>query len=91
MAKDTKYHIGDKVLVRENDKSPYGRVDKMDEFNGVECTISSVHWNYNNTICSYRLLEDAGHWTWHDTDFESKDIDLPEFTANATGLHSLFN
>lgn len=91
MARDTKYHVGDKVLVRENDKSPYGRVADMDKLNGKECTISAVHWNYNYTTCSYKLREDSSHWTWHDTDFESTVIDLPEFAANAAGIHNLFN
>lgn len=91
MANDSRYHVGDKVIIRENDKSPYGRTDQMDKLNGMECTIESVNWNFNRTRCSYRLREDPGGWTWHDTDFESTVIDLPEFTVDTAGLPSLFS
>lgn len=91
MKLDSRYHVGDKVVVIENDCSPFGRVEQMDKLNGMECTIESVHWNFNNTLCSYKLREDPGRWTWHDTDFESTVIDLPEFTVDTAGLPSLFS
>lgn len=91
MEMDSRYHVGDKVIVVENDDSPFGRVEQMDKLNGMECTIESVGWNYNRTLCSYKLREDPDGWTWHDTDFESTVIDLPEFTVDTAGLPSLFS
>lgn len=91
MELDSKYHVGDKVLIGDVHKCAFGWNEDMEGYSGEICTIERVTWSRDHNVYRYEIDLDDRNWMWDDSCFESEMPDLPEFTANTSGLTGLFS
>lgn len=87
---DSKYHVGDRVVVKSVGDCIYGSNGQMESLVGSIVTIRRVSWEMDEDIYSYRIQEDDG-WTWDDSCFEAPVQELPMPDISGTDVLSLFS
>lgn len=91
MKMDSRYHVGDRVVVNNVKHCAFGSNEVMEGFYGCLVTIRSVYWNSSKKVYRYGLVEDRDDWAWDDSCFEADVIELPEFDASETNILDLFS
>ena len=91
MEMDSRYHVGDRVVVNNVKHCVFGWNEFMEKFHGCLVTIRSVSWNNSKKVYRYGLKEDDDDWAWDDSCFVSEIPDLPDFAVDTAGLSSLFS
>ena len=90
--KDSRFHVGDKVLIVAVENCAFGYNEYMEELIGSKTEIKRVYWNDAYDCYEYKIHDDLkGPWSYDDSCFEPYiPIELPEFSASEQDLFSLF-
>ena len=87
---DSKYHVGDKVVIGNTHSCKWGFNHFMKEMCGRVMTIKRVEWSTYKSAYKYKLLEDLGDWSWDDSCFEPA-VELPEFDVSGVNVLELIS
>lgn len=76
MKRETKYKVGDKVLIKENLSECSNVNNEMcKKYAGRVMTIEEINFE-NGPNYPYRMLEDKKTWNWGDNHIECRIIDV---------------
>lgn len=90
MEMDSKFHVGDRVLVGSVSRCVFGFNDDMEEMEGKCVTIRRVVWNQSYKHYEYNIEENG--WYYDDSCFEFfESVELPEFDVSAVDILSLLS
>lgn len=94
MEMDSRYHVGDKVILRSVYDCVFGYTEQMEDIVGTSRTIERVLWNDSYGCYEYYINDrDAdGRWSYDDTCFEPEaPTELPEFDVSSVDILTLFS
>ena len=90
MEMDSKFHVGDRVLVIGVREGVFGFNDDMEAMEGKCATIRRVVWNQSYRHYEYNIEENG--WYYDDSCFEFFEaVELPEFEASTVDILNLLS